>query len=531
MNRLYTIIFLSSLLILNGCFELEEIFTLNPDGSGKVEVTAVFQGMDFSLNGSDDNDPQGKLISAVTALLEQSKGIDTWKNVTYNIKEDGRIFFQATAYFKDINKVELHNLGVIDVAFNSNKQGQLVLVLGDTKEDKTNDPAEPDALNKEQLQKQITNAKMEYQQSINMARLMLADMKEKMIFHLPAKVIKATGSYQTEPDGAVSFAISGAVLLKEMDAIMQDDKRLAEIIKSGDDPMEDAPITPVKILLEPSSQPLFNYQKELAKAQADYQRTQKKLGMIPTIAPSDEKMSGAVTLTNVRIGGVRLITESDQDEGIRPFNYDQGYTLSVVADLTGSITQVREACITKATTDTGTDLLPENEWDRKIHFTTLTENKKHIVFDVNLNVPDKKVKGLKEVSGHLDCLIANSTEKVNLGFEKLAEGAKGKLHQAKITKLTKEKNWSDELVHVLEFQLKLSRYMIKNVMFQSADGSEIETKSGSTMYGDNSTTFEYNRKIPFPPDTRIVIEVYQNAQKQKVPFKLENLNLLGQPKK
>lgn len=530
MKRLLTIIFLSSLLILPGCFELDEIFTLNPDGSGKVVVETIFQ--EINLSDSDDSDPQEKLISAVTSLLEQSKGVEAWKDVTYRIEPDGRIYFKGIAYFNDINELDLHNIGIIDVTLNKNKQGQLTLELGKTKKDQSDDTTDPASLTDEQLQKKITKAKMQYQQSINMVRPMLTGMEEKMQVHLPSKVITATGSHETNPDGSISFAVSGTALLEEMDAIMADDKRLADIIKNGGDPMKDAPITPVKIILEPSTQPLFDYQKELAQAQLDYPKIEKKLGIIPTVAPASENnaaASGAVTLTNARIGGVRLISESNQDEGIRPFNYDKGYTLSIVADLTGSITKVREAVITKAIADTGADLLLENEWDRKIHFTTLTDNKKHIIFDVNLTIPDKNVKGLKEIAGHLDCLIANKTEKVNLGFAKLAKDAAGKKHQAKITKFTKEKDWSDKLVHVLAFKLKLNRDTIKNVIFQTPDGKKVDANSGSTMFGDKSTTFEYNRKTPFPPNAQIIIEVYKDAQKQKIPFNLKNLNLLGQP--
>lgn len=527
MNRLLNIITLVSLLILSGCFELEEIFTLNPDGSGKVHLTAVFQDVNLNLDGAADSDPREKLTATVTALLEQSQGIDAWQDVTYRIEPDGRIFFQATAYFSDINQVDLHNLGAVDVAWSKNKQGQIILRLGETSK---NQNEKPEALTEAQIKEQITKAKIQYQQSINFMRPMLEGMKENMTFHLPARVESADESCQTKPDGTVSFAVNGSELLKELDALMQDDTRLAEMIRSGADPMKDAPIAPATVVLAPAERPLFNYQQELAAAQKDFHATQKKLGMIPTITTADAQGSGAVSLSNVRIGGVRLITEADSEAGIRPFNYDQGYALSIIADVTGPITKIREAFVTKAVTDTDADLLPENEWDRKIHFPTLTENKRHLIFDLQLALPDKKAKGIKEISGHLECLIADKTKTANLGFDTFAKDAAGKQYQAQITKLTQEKNWSDKLVHALEFKVKLSRYMIKSVAFQSPDGRAIEADSGSTMYGDNSTTFEYYRNQPFPPNTQIILDVYQDAKKQKIPFQLKNLTLLGQPR-
>lgn len=281
MNRLRTIILLSILLALTGCFELEQIFTLNPDGSGKVEVKTVFHNKMLLVSNSGKSTPQEKLVSTIASLLEESKGIEAWKDVTYRIEKNDRVYFQATAYFNDINQLELHNTGVIDVALNPNAQGRLFLQLGKIKKEQTDKPSDSTPLTEQQLHKKMTKAKNKYQLYIIFLRPLFTKATETMIFYLPSKILTATGDYQTEPDGAVSYTITGAEILKEVDAIMRDDDRLADIIISGGDPLKDAPFPPANFTFEFSTQPLFDYQQEVAEAQAAYPEIKKKLGMTP----------------------------------------------------------------------------------------------------------------------------------------------------------------------------------------------------------------------------------------------------------
>jgi hypothetical protein len=528
MKRFSFTLALAAILFQGGCFEMDEEVTLNPDGSGKMTVEVVFQDISLNMGGVDEQDPREKLQSTISQLVEQSKGIDAWTDVSYRVQDDGRIYFKGTGYFKDINTVDLHNLGVVEFDYAKNDQGQWILKLGGQNEDEANDASKPKTLTDQELQKQITKTKMEYQQSMAMMRPMLENLSQSVAVHLPAKVQSGSGTYETRADGAITFALEGKTLLAEIDRLMTDDQRLAEQIKAGSNPMKDAPIQPVALTLAPTSKPQFSYAKELAAAQKSYKQLQKDLGIIPTFTAHAGVPSGPVKLTNLRVGGVRLISEANQEQGIRPFNYDQGYTLSMIADLQGPVTLIEEGFLTNAVSNTGVNLMPEREWDRKINFPTITENKRHIVFDVTLAVPGDADTGLGEVSGYLDCLVANKSEKVDLGFDKIAAGGEGQQHGAHIKKLKREKNYMNEMVHALEFQVKLSREMIKAVSFQTPDGKTVEAEAGMTMYGNNNTTYEFTRKQPFPKNTRVVLDVYLDAQKQRLPFQIANVNLLGQ---
>jgi len=65
MNSLAKKLFLSTglalLLLTSGCFDTQEDFTLNPDGSGKVVHECTFQSL--NLNGNGDNEDPGKALT------------------------------------------------------------------------------------------------------------------------------------------------------------------------------------------------------------------------------------------------------------------------------------------------------------------------------------------------------------------------------------------------------------------------------------------------------------------------------------
>ena len=85
--------------LLAGCFESKEEYVLNPDGSGKVIIVGSFEtGMPGAPPSTDPKDASKQ----VKELLEKSKGIDAWTNVTYEQTKEGRIAFKGTAYFPKI---------------------------------------------------------------------------------------------------------------------------------------------------------------------------------------------------------------------------------------------------------------------------------------------------------------------------------------------------------------------------------------------------------------------------------------------
>src|SRR5258706_3042028 len=87
-------------LLLAGCLDLDNEFMLNPDGSGKVKIKCISAPVSFNL--TDKKPPEEVLKTNVRQTLEQSEGVDAWSDVVAAIRDDGKMSFSGTAYFKDI---------------------------------------------------------------------------------------------------------------------------------------------------------------------------------------------------------------------------------------------------------------------------------------------------------------------------------------------------------------------------------------------------------------------------------------------
>ena len=103
---------LAALILLSGCFETKQEFTLNPDGSGKVVHESTFQTMDITGGGQRDAERQMK--AAVAEVISQSKGVEAWRDVSYEIGDDGRIAFRGTAYFRNLSELDIPNQTMLE---------------------------------------------------------------------------------------------------------------------------------------------------------------------------------------------------------------------------------------------------------------------------------------------------------------------------------------------------------------------------------------------------------------------------------
>lgn len=117
---LLTLIFFTASIILSGCLDVEQHYTLNPDGSGKVSIDADLT--DWTLDASD-KDIKEKLRERVKDFIDSTKGIDAWKDVSYTMNED-KVHFQGTAYFPDITKVESKDLGLAKIVITPFPEGR-----------------------------------------------------------------------------------------------------------------------------------------------------------------------------------------------------------------------------------------------------------------------------------------------------------------------------------------------------------------------------------------------------------------------
>ena len=134
-----------------GCIQTFNEYTINPDGSGKVNHRSIVHPMNFQ--DLSPPDPEKQAASAVKTLLNESSGVDVWKDVQVRITADQGIELSGTAYFPDLTKLKLNDGGGVKTAGSDlrffSEGGTLSVQIGE--EEPEEKPFETQALSVEEL--------------------------------------------------------------------------------------------------------------------------------------------------------------------------------------------------------------------------------------------------------------------------------------------------------------------------------------------------------------------------------------------
>jgi len=283
---------LTALITLTGCVDEKEEFTINPDGSGKVFYSVNLKPMDLGalMGAPSAAAPKVDIKDNLKKLLENSQGIDTWKDVSHKVLEDGRAHIEATGYFPDINKV------ILDKSVEKSKKPEIKFTKADNKitiefvseTDNAPDQNTPaPTLTDKQIDEQVKMAKMGYQQGKIMMQGFMKDMKFERTLHLPGQITK-TSNFTKVDENTVQIAFDGEKAMKAMDLMMGDDAYLKEMIKKGNDPMQNPDETKlnemlfgeaaaVSVTVEKADKALFDYKAEMEAAKAKFPAMKDKL--------------------------------------------------------------------------------------------------------------------------------------------------------------------------------------------------------------------------------------------------------------
>jgi len=523
---------LAALGLLTGCFETKQEFTLNPDGSGKVVHESSFQNI--TLSGGNTN-AEKQLKAAVTEVITRTKGVDAWRDVSFKLLDDGRIHFKGTAYFKDLSALDFPNQTMLDFNWEKSADGTGVLTLRNKKDgDKPGKkPADWGKLSDEERAQKIKEERAKFQQMKPMMAGIVGAMKHEVVLHLPGQPGE-TSTFTKDPAGALHLHFDGARLLTAMEALMNDDAWLAKNAGSlgGEGPPAiDERISalmfggtgPVRATVKGLAGAAFDYDAEVAAAREEFAALQQQLGTGPVTVAAPAQ-GGA--LKSLKVVGVQLVSATDEQLELRPFNSEAGYTISLLAELPGSVLSMTDECgVDTAIADDGSDLLPESDFRRQIHFPKLSADKAAVLLEVQLNSPGAGVKGIREVSGHLQYKVAGPTKELTLGFPKLAAGAKTKELAAEIKSLGAK---SEDGSQSIEVELEIDPDALKGLYVVTG---KTRTELHQRGYGGGSGiyTYTYEAETGFPAKSRIVAEIYDQQQVFDVSFKLENITLLGEP--
>ncbi len=516
--------------LLSSCYETKQEFTLNPDGSGKVLHECSFQNVNLG-NQNENVPPEEVLQAAIAKIIKDSKGVDAWTDVSFKRLDDDRMWFRGTAYFKKIEDLEIPNQSMLQFAWKNQGSGKADLTLNLKKSENSKPKPDIAKLTPEERAKKIKDERAKFKQSKPMFTAMLANLKQTVSFKLPGKV-ESRSNFKPNASGALGLTFEGAKMIDALEKLMAND---AWLDKNGFD-AQDTPAldnelggllfgekSPVKATVSGASAPLFNYATEVAAALKGAEALQKRLGVV-TIAPPAK----GAALKSIKVVGVRMVSAVDKKLDIRPFNYDEGYTLAVLAELPGSVLDVTDkSALTSATSSDGTSLLKgERDWDRRLGFPKLSADKASVIFDVDLKLPAPAAKGIKEISGTLQYRVSGGAKEIDLGLKSLKAGTKGTELGASIEKI--KEGWSKDGSQDMEIKLKLDPDNLKSASLV-VDGVKTEINRSGYSSSGGTTTFTFASKSAFPEKGSIVIEIFDKVQTFDVPFKIENLSLLGTP--
>lgn len=468
--------------ILTGCIDTDDTFTINPNGSGKVLHKALIKLDGMSLNfGQEELSDEEKLHNAVKDELQKASGVDTWGQVTFE-QEGNAIRLEGTAYFKDLNKLKFHNGGTTISMYNkikfSEDSGYMTIEIVSSKskvDDKSEEPQGP--LTDEEIMAEIEKQRGEYQKSRLMIAGLMGSMHIKRTFYLPGNSGEVL-NLKEESDGSYLFDFQGSQMIAIMDAKFADDELMRESVMKGRSMMKDGPggpdkddslnemifgtNGPVYVEVEHWDQTLFDYEQEVALARTQFAQVQDKLGIIP------EALAEESTPGTFKVGGVRIVKYSDQDNMVRAFNYDEGYVLSIYGHLPEKALKVTEGRLTELIADTGEDFLPEKDWDQKISFPNLSNDGMVTIFEIKLNNIPEDARSIKTLSGTVDYLTGGATREIDLGFSEIAAGANGTQFNATIKELKADDY--DKARYALVLSIAKPPAEIKNFIFYDSGG-------------------------------------------------------------
>jgi len=543
-KKLALILSLLAAIFIMGCIEEKSEYTINPDLSGKATFELTFTPSQIGRSKPGDA-PEQMIKTEIEQILRLSKGIDTWRDISFELTDEGSVNFIGTAYFTDINKLALWRPQVSEInrfQFRKDESGRIIIELPhftDTK--KKSEAKDTEKLSEAELTQQVKLAKLRYKQAKPMLQAMFDTLNQDSLLHLPAK-IENISNLEKVNETTVRWKIQGNEIIEAVDKMMADDEWLKRLIGEGKDPFEGTPDElifneiffgedkPVRVVISSDSKNLFDYDADVAAARGNYDQMLKELKLVLT-PPEPVKMPVSSSVSaepgTVIVGGVRLVRYQDREHEIRPLNqFERGYTLSLILELPDPNLIVVQGQVKKAITDTGQDILPEG--NRETSFPALSKGGNAAVFEVNLSLPDKDAKAIAELSGTLGYLKSAGTKKIDLGIMDFKEDARSDVEGFSINSIG-VKSWDEEHSQ-MNLKVNLLRGHLKSTKFYREDGTEFEvSQSGGSYNEDRQFDIHYNTKGEFPPRGRIVFEVIDEITKHEISFTLTNISLTGEP--
>ncbi|HBP20748.1 MAG TPA: hypothetical protein DEA08_23535 [Planctomycetes bacterium] len=497
-------------LALCGCLDVEDEWTINPDGSGKVTHRVIQDVKAFP--GSMK--PTAKKLA--NEVLEKSAGIEAWEDVETRTLEDGKLFFKGTGYFKDVTAVDLEH-AVIDPRFRR-EEGRLLVEL-EADRGKAGNSSGP------KMPKDIASQKMMLKMMGAQLSSMMGGLKGVTKLHLPGKVGAVEGFAQEE--GALVARVSAKRFKGLFDELSRDTEALkkADLAGPGGKERFEAMMTQALFgkggggtasIEVAGAKPRFDYAAALAAAKEKSKALFEKLGL-PIPGPDGPPLQG------MRIGSLCYVHHKSAGDFSMMSDFQPHTQLKLSADLASKVLEVRGGRLLRAVDEAGNAILLGKH--AKIEVQLRDQNKK-VQLSLKTGLPQGQ--GFKELHGYVEYLLPGESREVDLGIEALSDGSKGKEYSATIKKIRKQE-WNDS--RVIELELKgIEASSIKGGMILDTQDQEREVEVHPGYSFNGKTTLRITTKPKsgdLPKQGRILLEIYTTRTRHKSYFTLEDLGRTG----
>lgn len=548
---------------LSGCHETDYEFWINPDGSGKVKINSVLPSR-MSMS-RDDISLDYHLVETVISLLANNKEITFWKDVKYEWRQDGKIQFSGEAYFKDISTIRLFNLEIpFRVQFESQPSDMILYefcldnqneyLLNKEKDKSRND--DPSQWSEDEIQKKILLTRVEYQSSRKMISHTFAGMRSKIRLHVPG-TIETASQIEQEGSQTLLFEWDTDEWMDRIDNWSQDDASIRRMVMSQQnlrqsitDPEFVREIlfgqpNPMRAQIKSSNQPFFDFKQAADEYQAAYQEQleqlknkQKELNPwivdLPTPHPTPEPTPTpgpfveGDTFNTVEIIGVRHIKgENINIHTLGRQAYKPTFSIGIKATLLGIVEHFEEGRIEKAETLEGESLITDDRHFGKIQNILLSEQNTVASFDLHMAEPSPETKGIKVISGYIQHFIPGEERKIILEEKELMNGQHWNQLNTQIVHVGISRRISSR--KEIHLQFESNSLSIKDVKFLDKNGAAYPILLSDRYEKGPLVTFRFFCNVPLPESASIILEVYDSYRFGKVPFKIENIDLLGRP--
>lgn len=560
-----------ALLLLAGCVEQDLTVTLNPDGSGRLEMvqTGAFMPRSFGFDqarmmGSKPED-LARLHGA--GLMQQSQGIEAWESFDCEVLPDGRVRVKATGLFKDITAV---NFGGMDLR--CHRQGDLLVVgrgrsTSSTKAAPTGDPL---------------TMKMLMNSSLLMTRLALDGYRLQATWKLPVAPEQARGGAKAE-GATVSYQVDGAAMLAALRQLAGSD-RAAHLLAAQGQPddlaqelLERGEIAPA-FQVPKGGAMLFDFAQALAAAEAkDAAKPLQNLieeqfgrmsGRIrpakPTPSATAPAPAGPVQLTGLRMIGYSVSLGLGEDEEgedgpmrmrhINGLDAQKGLKLFLTGQLDREVNKAEDGKLGEARSAAGTSLLvkgPNSEWRGRLDV-SLDQDKRTVTIAVPMELPDGGGAALGRIAGSFPVQMVSGTRTIDLGLlghgsattadgvgASLRLGAQESLWRSMHEDKAVEEGEKPAARTALALKLDLDDDMIKEIRLLDAAGKAIKTNGSGSSSSEGTVTRIFSRQMDFrrqrggeppkqpefPEQVRVVLELHGESSTAQVSFALEGLVL------